>query len=103
MIEVHVAELKHLFNAIDPSPFRERDLDPNAEEFIVSWAREIPGDTPLALIVYLDRPVQPEESTIVREALREFFGHHTDSARQELRQLFRVGRKSPLIGIASRF
>jgi hypothetical protein len=29
LIEVHVSELKQLFNAIDPSPFRERDLDPN--------------------------------------------------------------------------
>jgi hypothetical protein len=27
VIEVHVAELKQLFNAIDPSPFREKDLD----------------------------------------------------------------------------
>ena len=35
LIEVRVSELKQLFNAIDPSPFRERDLDPNAEEFIV--------------------------------------------------------------------
>jgi len=30
LIEVHVAELKQLFNAIDPSPFRERDLDRQA-------------------------------------------------------------------------
>src|SRR6202008_842919 len=49
-IEVHVAELKQLFNAIDPSPFRERDLDPNAEEFIVEWGRELPRDVPLPLI-----------------------------------------------------
>ena len=27
VIEVRVAELRQLFNAIDPSPFRERDLD----------------------------------------------------------------------------
>ena len=27
IIEVRVAELRQLFNAIDPSPFRERDLD----------------------------------------------------------------------------
>ncbi len=37
---VRVAELRQLFNAIDPSPFRERDLDPRAEEFIVEWARD---------------------------------------------------------------
>jgi hypothetical protein len=54
-IEVHVTELQQLFNAIDPSPFRERDLDPNAEEFIVGWAREAPRDTDLELAVYVDR------------------------------------------------
>jgi hypothetical protein len=26
VIEVHVGELKQLFNAIDPSPFRDKDL-----------------------------------------------------------------------------
>jgi len=39
VIEVHVGELKQLFNAIDPSPFRDKDLDPKAEEFIVGWAK----------------------------------------------------------------
>ena len=34
VIQVRVAELRQLFNAVDPSPFRERDLDPRAEEFI---------------------------------------------------------------------
>jgi len=48
VIEVHVAELKRLFNAIDSSPFREKDLDPNAEDFIVSWARDVPRDAPRA-------------------------------------------------------
>jgi len=47
VIEVHVAELNQLFNAIDPAPFRERDLDPDAEEFIVGWAREVPADASL--------------------------------------------------------
>src|SRR5690348_654938 len=42
VIEVHLAELKQLFNSIDPSPFRDRDLDPKAEEFIVGWAKDLP-------------------------------------------------------------
>ena len=44
LIEVRVGELKQLFNAIDPSPFREKDLDPNAEEFIVGWAKDAPAE-----------------------------------------------------------
>ena len=49
LIEVHVSELKQLFNAIDPSPFRERDLDPNAEEFIADWAKEASPSATLGL------------------------------------------------------
>ena len=33
-LDIHVGELKQLFNAMDPAPFRDRDLDPKAEEFI---------------------------------------------------------------------
>lgn len=41
LIEVHVAELQQLFNAIDPSPFREKDLSANVEAFIMSWAKDV--------------------------------------------------------------
>ena len=101
VIEVHVAELKQLFNAIDPSPFREKDLDANAEEFIVAWARDASHEAPLALLVYLDRPAGlAEEPAILRDAIREFFGHRAQATRQRLRQLFRLGRTSLLIGLA---
>jgi len=82
VIEVHVAELNQLFNAIDPAPFRQRDLDPDAEDFIVGWAREIPDDAPLALVVRLDRPAGlPEEPAILRDAIREFFGQRAQVSR----------------------
>ena len=55
VIEVHIGELKQLFDAIDPSPFRDRDLDPKAEEFIVGWAKDLPRDASLALVVDLDQ------------------------------------------------
>ena len=55
VIEVHVGELKQLFNAIDPSPFRDKDLDPKAEEFIVGWAKDLPRDATLALVVDRDK------------------------------------------------
>jgi hypothetical protein len=100
VIEVHVAELKQLFNAIDPSPFRERDLDPNAEAFIVDWAREAPADSLLGLVVYLDRPAGlPEEPAILRDAVREFFRHRAQVSRQRLRELFKRGRTSLVIGV----
>ena len=34
-LEIRVGELNQLFNMIDPAPFRERDIDPNAETYVV--------------------------------------------------------------------
>src|SRR5438309_1002720 len=33
VIEVHVRELSQLFNSMDPSPFLDKDLDVDAEEY----------------------------------------------------------------------
>jgi len=102
VIEVHVGELKQLFDAIDPSPFRNRDIDPKAEEFIVGWAKDLPRDASLALIVDLDREAGlPDESAVLRDAIHEFFRHRAETHRQRLRELFRVGRTSLVIGLAA--
>ena len=101
VIEIHVAELKDLFNEIDPSPFREKDLDPEAEDFIVGWARDLPRDAPLALLVHVDQAsYDANAAATLRVAVREFFAQRAEASRRRLRHLFRVGRKSLLIGLA---
>lgn len=100
VIEVRVAELRQLFNAIDPSPFRERDLDPEAEEFIVEWGRDFPAGAPLALIVHLERAAgQAEEATLLRDAVHKFFAQRAAETRRKLRDLFRRGRISLVIAL----
>ena len=100
VIEVHVAELKQLFNSIDPSPFRNRDLDPTAEDFIVGWAKDFRHDMPLALLVSLDRTAGlPDEAAVLRDAIHEFFRQRALGQRRRLRELLRVGRSSLLIGL----
>lgn len=100
VIEVHVAELKQLFNSIDPSPFRNKDLDPKAEEFIVGWAKDLSRDAPLALLVDLDRQAGlPDEASILRDAIHEYFGQRARGYWRRLRELLRVGRTSLVIGL----
>ena len=102
VIEVRVAELRQLFNAIDPSPFHQRDLDPRAEEFIVSWASDLPADRPWGLVVHLDRPAgRADEAAALRDAIHEYFGQRVLASRRKLRELFRRGRIS--LGIALAF
>jgi hypothetical protein len=100
VIEVRVAELSQLFNSMDPSPFHEKDLDDDAEEFIGSWAKEIGPEKPLALLVHLDKAaVLPDAGEVVSSATHAFFGRRSDLTRRRLRELFRTGRKSLLIGL----
>jgi len=102
LIEVHVGELKQLFNSMDPTPFRARDLDPRAEEFIAGWASELHANVPLGLVVHVDQAaVSPDEAAVLQEAVREFFKQRAVVTRRRLRQLLQVGRTSLLIGIAA--
>ena len=101
IMEVHLADLQQLFNTIDPTPFRDRDLDSSVEEFIVEWARETPTDRPLALLVHLDRASSDtDEAAVVRDAMHMFFARRASATRGKLRRLLRYGRISLVIGLA---
>ncbi len=99
-IRVRVHELQQLFNSIDPSPFRERDLDPDCEEFIVSWARELPRDRPLAIAIHVDREHPAAEILpAVGPAVRAHFLREASLQSLRIRRLLREGRLSLAIGL----
>lgn len=101
LLELHVGELRQLFNSMDPAPFRERDLDPRAEEYIVSWAEEARAGSPLGLLVHLSREAaSPAAATLLADAVHAYFNQRATTARQKLRQMFRTGRISLVIGLA---
>jgi hypothetical protein len=101
IIEVRLTELRQLFNAIDPAPFRERDLDPRAEEFIVEWGKDLPADAPLALLVHLERAAgKTDEALVLRDAIHEYFRQRAVGSQRKLRELFSRGRTSLIIALA---
>jgi len=97
--EVRLRELAQLFNSLDPSPFIDRDLDADAEEFIVGWARELPHHEELELVIHLATPPVPERAAGVEAAVRHYFASRAELKRRELRLLLRRGRISLLIGL----
>jgi hypothetical protein len=90
--------LAQLFNSMDPSPFVDRDLDADAEEYIVSWARELPAGEDLELVIQLSVPSPPERMAGVEDAVRRYFGTRAAIKRLEFGQLMRRGRLSLLVG-----
>lgn len=98
-IELQIRDLAQLFNSMDPSPFRERDLDANAEEFIVSWARELPPRREIELVIHLATPPPPERAAEVQYAVQNYFCGRATMKRREFRQLMRRGRISLTVGL----
>jgi len=101
LIELKLSGLNQLFNSMDPSPFRERDLDRDAEEFIVSWASEHSRKHELKLVVHLanapeglDRP-----DIVVSGAIGHYFDYRATMTGHELKRLLREGRAALLVGL----
>ena len=100
VLDLYLADTRQLFNSMDPAPFRQRDLDPNAETYIVDWAQEAPANQSLSLVLHLgDGSTTEGEAAIVRESVREYFRRRALATRRQLQKLFRVGRYSLLIAL----
>lgn len=98
-IELRVDDIAQLFHTLDPFPFRERDLDKEAEEFIVGWARELPRTQPLRLTVHFpDTRAQTEAARDLAQAFRRYFSERAIVMDGDLKELFRIGRRSLAIG-----
>jgi hypothetical protein len=98
-IQLNLRDVNQLFNTMDPSPFNERDLDDDAEEFIVSWAREIPVAEPVVLVVHLAAsPPDVDVQKMIQDAIHHYFNYRQELCRLEFRRLMQEGRKSLVIG-----
>lgn len=99
-IEIKVEGIAHLFDNFDPFPFRERDLDKNAEDYIVGWAREISRNEPIEIVIHVSGTGTdafiPED---VKSAIQKHFSYQAQATRNDLSELFRVGRWSLVVGI----
>lgn len=98
-IQISLRDLSQLFNSMDPSPFHEKDLDRNAEEFIESWVSEFPRKDPVCLDIYLQQwPESPDAQTMAEQAIHNYFAYKTQLNRLEFSRLMKQGETSLLIG-----
>jgi hypothetical protein len=100
VLNLYLSDTRQLFNSMDPAPFRERSLDPEAAAYIVQWAEEVPATQPLGMVVHLGSgPVAATEASVVRDSVRDYFQRRAVATRRQLQQLFRVGRYSLAIAL----
>ncbi|MDX2306999.1 MAG: hypothetical protein NW216_02040 [Hyphomicrobium sp.] len=100
LIEIRLHRLEQLFNSLDPSPFHERDLDDDAEDFIVSWARELPADRSIRIVMHL-----PEEEVLKAKArgaaaaMCNYFHGRAKRLALDHKELIRMGWRYLVVGV----
>jgi hypothetical protein len=98
-IRLKLRDISQLFNSMDPSPFIEKDLDDNAEEFIVSWAQEFSQDASIRLRIFLEQWPAEDPKELIKTAVHNHFAHRSRIMNLEFKRLLKQGRTSLLIGL----
>jgi hypothetical protein len=98
MIELELRTAMQIFNSFDPAPFHEKELDPEAEEYIYNTVGEFPLKKPLGIIIYIPpSEVDSETERTLKEAIRNHFSYKKVLMDIELRRLLQRGRRNMTI------
>ncbi len=97
-IELSIDRLAQLFDSLDPSPFREKSLDPDAHRYLLACARELAHAPALRILVHAARGLH-DKTEIVTEGIRHHFRLEAEQAGRELRARMRAGRMALLRGL----
>jgi len=100
LIEIRLREVRQLFHTLDPAPFREKDLDEAAEQYLLEACREAGSHRPLRLIVHLPQlEAQSEAARTLADAVHNYFGYRERQPRADTFRLLRFGAISFAIGL----
>jgi hypothetical protein len=93
VIELVLRNVMQLFNSLDPSPFHEKELDPDAEEYIFNAVVDQPKKVPVKMTIYLPKEAITDttRSSIIL-GIHNHFTYKASVSDRELRRLFERGR-----------
>lgn len=100
LIEMNLSSVMQLFNTFDPAPFHEKELDADAEEYIVDAVKDFPPKTSFKIIVYLpDMEINSKVSLEIARAIRSHFEYHSLMQRRKFRERFVYGEYALIVGL----
>jgi hypothetical protein len=100
VIDIHVRTTDALFDKRDPAPFRERDVDDDAMDYLLGAVEELPRRAALALAIWVSEPCAedvPDEEVVA--ALRAHFTWQRDRLAHRLREHLRRAQGVMLAGL----
>jgi hypothetical protein len=104
VIELVLRNVMQLFNSFDPSPFHEKELDSDAEEYLYNTIDDLPVAAPVKLVIYLPTEAINEDirNSIIL-GIHNHFSYRSAIDGRELKRLFRRGRQVLFIAVVLLF
>ncbi|MEO8501868.1 MAG: hypothetical protein ABI565_13195 [Vicinamibacteria bacterium] len=98
-IDIKLRNADQLFDIRDPAPFRERDLDDDAVEYILGAVQEIAPKASIKMVFWIAGPPQlPAEAFV--EAVRAHFRYEIGKLTRRVREHVRQGQLALIVGLA---
>ena len=85
-LELHVGEMRQIFDSMDPAPFRERDLDPDLADYLLVGGEDLSSHDRLSVVFWLP------DATVDHEVEHAFRAHFEDTIARLGRQRRRSRR-----------
>jgi hypothetical protein len=100
LVEIRLRDVRQMFHSLDPAPFREKDLDPAAEDYLEEAVRDIGPTRPIRLRIHLPAAaLGSEDARTLPEAIARHFDYRAAQAGVDLRRLLGRGGVSLAIGL----
>jgi len=100
-IDICLRSAQQLFDLRDPAPFRERDLDEDAVDYVRSAAEEIPISRLLKLVLMFEEPPSdPLSPAEIEAAIRAQFEHEREQLTRRISQQRRFGHAALAVGLS---
>lgn len=101
LIEIKISTINQLFNSFDPAPFHDKELDNEAERYIVDIVRDFPSKTEFKILIHLPPElIGTDAAEHLIPAVHHHFEYKVLVAERKFRERFRHGRWSMIIGLS---
>jgi hypothetical protein len=101
LIEIKLSSILQLFNSFDPAPFHDKELDTDAERYIVDIVNDFPAKTQFKILIHLPQHlIGTDEAQHLIPAIHHHFEYKVMVADRKFRARFRHGRGAMLVGLS---
>ena len=81
-LALRVVDIAQIFNSMDPTPFFNKDIDPEAEAYIESWAAGFVSNSRFHIIVHSEQwPTDGDPTVLLTGAIHNHFSFKAERAR----------------------